>query len=805
MQGQSPDNDNGVNATPLSEGAASSQSSVGASAGASVGASPQASTAHLLPDWAQSNLIAALALTTAGICAFASTWFLMSPAVETSGRTILISMVVANVVIAAGFGLLVGARLWHVWSNRRNQLAGSRMHMQLVWLFSLVAVIPAVIAFVFAFTILRSSLNDVFSERTENYHQTARDIANELVEANRQGILGEMLRVATDIHRSEIQNIGLERSPINFRQYLEIQTRARSFDALFLMGSDRRMLAQIELTDGTYTLPEKLVFDNIDSAYAQETSDSPIRASAHSFGANNVNELDRWRGVLKLPDYGGGYLVVYKPIPSAIAQRMKQVRLMAADWREAVTGRRRLERVFTVGYVLLAVTILFGAIWLALGAATRIVSPIGRLVEMADKVSGGDLAARVSVYKNDGEIGELAKSMNRMTSQLQTQRSDLIDTNKQFDKRRRFTEAVLSGVSAGVLGVDTRGHVTIANRSAASLLGIKATKITGQPLAKLVPEIEPLFEDAILSPGEAVGGQVDFIRNGRTQTFNVQIVRDQADGERSFVVTLDDITQLIAAQRNAAWGDVARRIAHEIKNPLTPIQLSAERLRRKYLGEVKTSPEVFDKCTDTIIRQVNDIGRMVDEFSSFARMPKPVIDNEDIRELVKSAVFPQRVTYPDISFDTDMPSEAITVSCDGRLMVQAFTNLIKNAAESISTRLAQDEFDDKESSVVPGKVLIKVKSDDFQNVRIEIMDNGIGLPKAERHRMAEPYMTTREKGTGLGLAIVKKVTEEHGGTLVFDDDKTLGKAGARMTITLPLSTEKNLDNTQAQLSITAAE
>ncbi|MHA7873747.1 MAG: sensor histidine kinase, partial [Hyphococcus sp.] len=286
-------------------------------------------------------------------------------------------------------------------------------------------------------------------------------------------------------------------------------------------------------------------------------------------------------------------------------------------------------------------------------------------------------------------------------------------------------------------------------------------------------------ERAANAPVAEIGEQIDLTRHGRLRTLNVRIVKDEADGERTFVVTFDDITQLISAQRNAAWGDVARRIAHEIKNPLTPIQLSAERLRRKYLNEVTSTPEVFDKCTETIIRQVSDIGRMVDEFSSFARMPKPVISNEDLRELVKAAVFPQKVAFPDVEFAVNLPAEPVFVSCDGRLIVQALSNLIKNAGESIAARLAEGADD-------TGKIKISVTTANAMS-RIDVIDNGVGLPEAKRHQLAEPYMTTREKGTGLGLAIVKKVAEEHGGALEFADDDSLGVRGACVTLSLPVA------------------
>ena len=699
----------------------------------------------------------------------------MSPLVERVDRTVLMGMIIGNVVIAAAFAMLIGARLFHVWSDRRHQLAGSRTHLQLVGIFSLIAGVPAIIAFTFAFTILRASLNDVFSERIDRYQNTARDLARGLVEFNSAGAEQTIREIAFDIRRQEEANIGLEETPISFRRYIFAQAQIRGLAALYLLDGDMNMLVRAEIIPGVYNLPAQ------DLLTAMRDESAPI--SRFTFGVNNDQTYDVFRGSINIEDYGRGYLIAYYPIDPSTTSRIVAARDVVEDWEEAKLGRSRLERVFLAGYIVLAVIIVFGAIWLALWAATRIVQPVGRLVKMAERVSGGELDARVEVYKDDGELGVLARSMNHMTAQLQTQRDDLIDTNRQFDDRRRFTEAVLSGVTAGVIGISKNGRVTIANSSAAEFLGESNGRLTGRNISDVMPELSPLLERAEQSSFMEVGDQINLSRQGRLLTLNVRIVKDTGAEKRGYVVTFDDITQLIAAQRNNAWGDVARRIAHEIKNPLTPIQLSAERLRRKYLNEVSSEPEVFDRCTETIIRQVSDIGRMVDEFSSFARMPKPVIAREDIRDLVKAAVFPQKVAFPDIEFETAFPDVPTYAACDGRLIVQALSNLLKNAGESIGARIAAANDD------APGKILIRIERE--ENVsRIHIIDNGVGLPAAERHRLTEPYMTTRSKGTGLGLAIVKKVAEDHDGSFEFFDDFSLGAAGARMTITLPLAAEE---------------
>lgn len=736
-----------------------------------------------LPEWALSNATAAAAIVGAGLVAFVSTWFLLSPAVENVDRTFLIVMIVGNVVIAAAFSILVSVRVWHVWTERRHDRAGAHTQMRLLSQFAAVAVLPALIAFLFAFTILRTSLNDVFSERIETYQETVRDLANTLVNTNSAPIVQTMANIATDVERLEASELGLEKTPIHFKQYLRGRALLQNLDAIYLMDGNGNFLVRIDNTRAPYELPP---YEDWSQIIAGTPGDATIGATTASY--------DMFRTIVKLRAYDGGLLIGFKKIDPVSASRFRSARAVVDDWEEAALGRSRYERVFLAGYIVLAVIILFGAMWLALGAASRIVEPIGRLVDMSEKVSGGDLGARVEVYKDDGELGGLARSINHMTAQLQTQRNDLVETNRQFDNRRRFTEAVLSGVSAGVVGATRDGRITIANRPATEFFdGVKG-EVMGANLCDLLPEIEPLFDRACAQPIGSVSDQIEVERQGYVRTFNVRIGGDNVDGEKNFVITFDDISELIGAQRSAAWGDVARRIAHEIKNPLTPIQLSAERLRRKYLNEV-SSREIFDKCTDTIIRHVGDIGRMVDEFSSFARMPTPVVGNEDLRELVKAAAFSQRVAFPDIEFQTNVTDHSIDVECDGRLIVQAIGNLVKNASESVAARMAAvDE--------PPGKILIEVWADK-RNAIINVYDNGIGLPKEYRHRLTEPYMTTRAKGTGLGLAIVRKVIEDHGGSITFEDTVKLGPTGANVSLRMPFV--QSDENSQARSQVEAAE
>jgi two-component system nitrogen regulation sensor histidine kinase NtrY len=729
------------------------------------------------PAWATSNAVIGSALAVAVAIAFFTTWFMLSPGVETASRSLLRIMVVANGAILIGLAALVGYRLWRVWSDRRNHIAGAQTQLQLALMFALVAVVPSLFAFLFALTILRSSMNDVFSARIENYQNIARRFANDYFNLEASIDYLSLQQIENDLLKGEVFDFTPATSPMAVRAQLGRQAFLRGLSAIYLLDKERNVISRVEPVEAPINFPSAQVFDGIEKAIAEGKP-----PSFHDL--SDEAKIDYFRGTLKSRAFGGSYLVIYRPVQAPIGSGLLSIRSMRDDWDEAKIGRARIERVFLAGYLVLAFIIVLSAVWLALWAATRMVRPVGRLMRMANRVSSGDLGARVEVYKDDGELGALARSMNHMTAQLQTQRNDLIETNRQFDRRRRFTEAVLSGVSAGVVGVAADGRVTIANRFAADILRLEAGRQTGARIEEILPELQGLLAEAA-AEGEAAE-QVEIERAGRKRTLNVRIVSDMVDGERSFVVTFDDITQLISAQRNAAWGDVARRIAHEIKNPLTPIQLSAERLRRKYIDEIKTQPEIFDKCTETIIRHVNDIGRMVDEFSSFARMPKPVMTREDLRELVKAAVFPQKVALADIDFAVEAPAEQRLADCDGRLIVQALSNLLKNAGESIGARLSADGGDR-----MRGKIVVRVRDlGDFTS--IDVIDNGVGLPKAERHRLTEPYMTTRAKGTGLGLAIVRKVVEEHGGYMEFDDDNSLGPTGARVSIALPARTETDL-------------
>jgi len=479
---------------------------------------------------------------------------------------------------------------------------------------------------------------------------------------------------------------------------------------------------------------------------------------------------DYIRGLMRLKAYPDAYLYVARPMGEGIMAQLRRSEQSVVAYRQADRNRARVQGIFVLSYVSTALLVLVGAVWVGMTVATQIAAPVARLVLAADQVAGGDLTARVDTRRDPEEIAVLSRAFNRMTSDLQTQQAALKTASSEAQSRIRFIEAVLSGVSAGVIGLDASGRISAINARALTLLGLTEAAAFGRGLADAAPELADIASRAGAANTDA-DAEVDVVRGAETRRLRV---RASGRSEGGLVLTFDDITRLVTAQRNAAWRDVARRIAHEIKNPLTPIQLSAERIRKKFRKDITADLDTFDRCTETIIRQVGDIGRMVDEFSSFARMPAPKFAPEDAAELMRQACFAQRVAYPDVEVHCEVPDEVVNVICDGRMLSQALLNVFKNAGEAVAARVAlQPE--------PKGCITARLVREPSQ-IAFVIEDNGVGLPAKDRDRLTEPYVTTREKGTGLGLAIVKRVLEEHGGDLELADASTLPGAKAIMRV-----------------------
>ncbi len=430
--------------------------------------------------------------------------------------------------------------------------------------------------------------------------------------------------------------------------------------------------------------------------------------------------------VIPLAGYDNTYLYVARPIDPQVVQYLRTTQASVAEFASLEERRLGVQVAFALMYAVIAMILLLSAVWLGINFANRLVAPIRRLITAANLVASGNLFVQVPVRRAEGDLANLGESFNTMTQELRSQHDDIVRARDQIDQRRRFTEAVLAGVGAGVIGLDPEGRITILNRSASQIVGRGEVDLIGVPVIEAMPELAGLVAEA-LAGSSRVQGTTQLVRGGRERTINVRVTTEQSrESEHGYVITLDDITELVVAQRSSAWADIARRIAHEIKNPLTPIQLSAERLRRKYGKVLLEDREVFEQCTDTIIRQVGDIGRMVDEFSSFARTPKPVVERQDLAETIRQVVFLMRVGQPDIVFDVELPNRAVPAQFDRRLISQALTNIVKNAIEAIAAVPAAERGE--------GRILVRLGQDGHDAV-IDVIDNGIGLP-AGRPRAA---------------------------------------------------------------------
>jgi len=665
------------------------------------------------------------------------------------GKDSLLVLLLLDLILILALAALVIARLVRLWVARRTGSAGSRLHVRMVMLFSMVAALPTVFMAVASALFFNLGVQAWFSEPVNATINASVAVARAYVEEHRKTIEADILAMATDINR---EAYSLSRGPEVLNGILENQAMLRNLGEAMIIDAQGQALARTALSFSM----------SLDGPPPLEAFE---RARRGEVAILKTETDDRVRALIRLDGFLDAYLFVGRFVDPRVLNYASRAEAAADSYKQLTNRRTSLQITFAIIFILVALLVLLAAVLAGLWIATRMVAPIGDLAAAAERVREGDLSARVTEGKSDDEIGTLARAFNRMTSQLSSQRNALVDANRQLDQRRRFTEAVLAGVTAGVVGVGPDGVINLPNRSAAQLLGQNVDELIGQPFANAVPEMAALVTESTLKPERIVQGQVNVARGGRVRNLLVRVAAEHTGLDlRGFVVTFDDITDLVSAQRTAAWADVARRIAHEIKNPLTPIQLSAERLRRKYLKEITTDPEVFTQCTDTIVRQVGDIGRMVDEFSAFARMPAPVFRAENMGELARQALFLQQVGHPEIAYEIRLPKDPITLRCDGRQISQALTNLMKNALEAVEGR---DPASDG-AALPQGRIILALEQA-HEQVILKVTDNGRGLPSEHRDRLTEPYVTTRTKGTGLGLAIVNKVMEEHGGVLALGD------------------------------------
>ncbi|WP_336081043.1 sensor histidine kinase NtrY-like [Thalassospira sp. CH_XMU1448-2] len=679
-----------------------------------------------------------------------------------------------DLVLVLLLATLVARKLVQIWVERRRGVAGAKLHTRMVLMFSLVAVTPAIVVAVFSALFLHFGIQGWFSDRIRTAVEESMVIADAYLKEHQELIRADVLATTADLQRF---GVNFSTNPERISDMLTDQALARGLPEVMMIDGSGQIIAQSEYS---------FSYDTAQASIPAEVFDQAREKDVVLMIGNSDNRI---RALAKIPSFIDAFLLVGRFVDPNVLDRIDKAR-RAVDAYESLEGERSgIVITFVMIFVLISVVLLLAAVTLGLMVATRLVQPVSELITGAERVRDGDLSFRVPLDGQGDELEALGRAFNRMTAQLETQRNELIAANRLNDERRRFTEAILGGVTAGVIGLDPDRKIDLPNRSASDLLAVDLDGYLGLALTEVIPEFAPLFDDFNRDGDRSKPRQIEIRRDGVNLTLLARVTAEWADDGTVFgyVVTFDDVTELQTAQRMAAWADVARRIAHEIKNPLTPIQLSAERLKRRYLKQIKDDQEVFQICTDTIIRQVSDIGRMVDEFSSFARMPSPKMKMENLSDLVKSAVFLQKQAHSEISYDFDRTGiEDLKISCDAHQVNQCLINTLKNAAEAIEGREKPQE-----GELPRGRIEISISmSPNNQRVFVAVSDNGKGLPAEHRERLTEPYVTTRSKGTGLGLAIVKKIMEDHGGELILSDGV---ESGATITLSFPQATDADIE------------
>ena len=694
-------------------------------------------------------LALAIAAVVSGIATYGAVTRSSSPFGPDPGTVAVLLLV--DLVLLLLLGALVSSRLVQLWIARRQGSAGTRLHTRLVALFSVVAVAPAIVVGIFSVLFFDLGVQAWFSDRVRTALEASTAVAEAYTEEHHNVIRADVLAMAAGINRDAPRLIG-NRARLN--QVVSAEAALRGLPEAIVVDGSGRVFAR-------GAIGFSITLEPIPSQALDRAARGEVVILTHS-------DEDRVRALVRLDAFSNYFLYIGRFVDPRVIGHVNRTREAVAEYRRLEAEKSGVQITQALIFLVVSLLMLLAAIWFALSFASRLVGPVSSLVNAAEKIRDGDLTVRVPEGPTGDEIGMLSRAFNRMTDQLEGQRRELMQANEQLDARRRFTEAVLSGVSAGVIGLDAEGRIDLPSRSAVALLETTVEDLVGQPLQSAVPEMAALLSEARNRPLRRADGQITVVRKGRPHILLVRIAAERAGQEmQGFVVTFDDITELVAAQRTSAWADIARRIAHEIKNPLTPIQLSAERLKRKYLSEVTSDPETFIQCTDTIVRQVGDIGRMVDEFSAFARMPSPTFHQENLQDLGQQAVFMQQVAHSEIGYASEFSPEPVVIRCDRRQVAQALTNLLQNAADALT-----------EAAVMGGAIVIRIYEEEGQAI-IEVADNGPGLPAADRHRLTEPYVTNRAKGTGLGLAIVHKVMEDHGGRVLLEDGP---EGGARVRL-----------------------
>lgn len=677
-------------------------------------------------------------------------------------RAVLLADLVYLLVLIA----VIGVKISQLVTARRRGSAGSKLHLRLTGVFATIALVPTVIVAIFATVTVNFGIEGWFSERVGSVVRNSLTTAQAYEREHRGNIKGDILAMANDLNRAAA---GIRGGQLN--DLVDQQAKLRELPEAFVFSSQKEILARGEFS---------YLF-----TFEPPTDEQMARARAGEVVILEDEPNNEIRALVFLTNFFDAFLYVTRDVQGEVLRLLDETRATVQLYEQLEQERDKILFDFALIYLGFALLVILAAILLGLWFAERLARPVGRLASAAENIGAGNLDVRVKEPRGDDEIAVLSQVFNRMALQLEGQRNALIAARDDSELRRHFIEAVLSGVTAGVIGLDGKGRVDLVNEAAADMLAIDAVDAIGQPIEAVAPSFMPLVEEARQAPsGIARGAIYDSSHGERREVLGRVALKAPQAPDEGHVITFDDITALASAQRMAAWGNVARRIAHEIKNPLTPIQLSADRLRRKFAGRLAEDGVTFEQILDVITRQTGDIRRMVDEFSRFARMPEPSPEDEDIVGLLNEAVLLQQQGHAEIAYELDLPEGPVMVNGDRGLIGQCLTNVLKNAAEAIEGRHEAAVKAEGEPPP-PGRIRVAL-TEGNRNFRVAISDNGIGLPAQNRDRLTDPYVTNRRRGSGLGLAIVKKIIEQHGGELTLGDaQQEAGLDGAKVTLRIP--------------------
>ncbi len=701
----------------------------------------------------------ALTLSVVAITSGIATWVALTGNVNELGSTpnAILALIAINLVLLLALCVVIIRKVYGLWAALRKGSVGSRLHTRIVAIFSLVTILPTILISVFSAIFFHFGIKSWFDERVSIALEESVTVAEAYLEEHKETIRADAIAMSSDIRRELIVSAA---TPQLFNKILEGQAALRNLTEAIVFHPERGVIGRTELSFS-------LSFERLPQHVTDKAALGNIVIMA--------DEDNKIRALIRLDDYHDLYLLIGRLIKPEVLNHTVIAQGAVNEYRRLQQNISTIQIQFSIVFVLVTLLLLLAAIWYGMYVATRLLVPVTRLIGAAERVRAGDFSVNVPEGSKKDEISTLSRTFNRMTTQLQKQREELVEANSRLDERRRFIETVFSGVSAGVLALDPNHRINLFNRSARQLLGVEADDLADAPIGHILPEITDLIEQVDEQPDQMAEKHIAIQAGERQLRLHVRVTAEQFDETiEGYIVTFDDITELVSAQRTAAWSDVARRIAHEIKNPLTPITLSVERLKRKYADKISDAEdqEQYRHYLDTISRHVGDIGSMVEEFVSFARMPAPVLKPENLYEVIEKIIFSERTTHPEIGYVFEPEAKELIVTCDEQKLGQVFTNLLKNAAESMES-LKKGAKKQIHITVKP----VKTK------VTITIHDSGPGFPPDKIATLTEPYVTTRAKGTGLGLAIVRKTMEDHKGSLELSNHPD---GGACVKLSLPL-------------------